>query len=168
VAVILDKSSLGDINLSPAEAVKKATEENRKLASVHRIQDQALLENHDMAEGRPLEWSELARRICKLNPSLVVEPGGVFGAVAVRLIGRGETGEVEKRYLTGFYMDKLPEFSRVCVDKNGLLVAEERGWRSVLQALIHGKAITKAQADREFGPALGRRTELWDRNTRQH
>jgi hypothetical protein len=167
MAVVLDKSSLGDINLSPAEAVKKATEENRKLASVHRIPDQTLLENHDMAEGRPMEWSELARRICKLNHSLVVEPGGVFGAVAVRLIGRGEAGEVEKKYVTGFYMDKLPEYSRISVDKNGLPVAEDRGWRSVLQMLIHGGAITKAQADREFGAAFGQRTELWDRNLRK-
>ena len=159
MANIILQSDLNSI--SPAEAIIKATEDTRKTASANRIPDQDILENHEAARGVPMEANELIRRLQKLNPKILVMPGGVPNAVAVRYPTKNENGEIEQRYITGFYLERLPEFSSVTVDNMGLPHREVRGWRSVLMALIDNNILDRAKVDLMFGPALGQRTGLW-------
>jgi hypothetical protein len=161
MANIILQSDLNSI--SPAEAIEKATEDTRKAASANRIPDQAILENHEAARGVPMEANELIRRLQKMNSKLVIVPGGVPNAVAVRYPKKNESGEIEQAYITGFYLERLPEFSSVTVDNMGLPHREVRGWRSVLMALIDNSILDRAKVDLMFGPALGQRTGLWYR-----
>jgi hypothetical protein len=149
--------------ISPAEAVLKAKEDNKRLASAKRIPDQNVLEDHEAAEGIQLHHNELIRRIQVLNPKILITPGGIDGAVAVRY-PKYEFGAWSNEYITGFYLQPLPEFSSVTVDVNGLPHREIRGWRSVLIALIKAGALEIKQVDALFGPAKGQRTGLWYRS----
>lgn len=161
MANIILQSDLNSI--SPAEAIAKATEETRAIASINKIPDQYILENHEAARGVPMEANELIRRLQKMNPKILIQPGGVPNAVAVRYPTQNENGEIEQMYITGFYLEKLPEFSSVTVDNMGLPHREVRGWRSVLMALIDNNILNRTAVDLMFGPALGQRTGLWYR-----
>jgi len=161
MANIILQSDLNSI--SPAEAIVKATEDTKKQASANRIPDQAILEDHEAARGIPMEANELIRRLQKMNSKLLIVPGGVPNAVAVRYPTKNENGEIEQKYITGFYLEKLPEFSSVIVDNMGLPHREVRGWRSVLMALIDNNILDCKKVDLTFGPALGQRTGLWYR-----
>jgi hypothetical protein len=162
-----DRNELGDKRLNEVEGLAKAKEENLALAAQNKIPDQAVLEDAKAALGMPLHPNELIRRIQRLNPRIIVEPGGVRNAVAVRTLAFDtEIGKEEKKYITGFYIDMpMPEFSCVVLDNKGLPVKEVRGWRTVLLALIRQKLLTKKQCDLTFGKAQGQRTSLWDRQT---
>lgn len=149
--------------ISPAEAVAKSREENKKLASARRIDDQDTLEDHEMAQGIQLHHNELIRRIQLLNPKIQIQQGGVANAVAVR-IPKYEFGEWTYEYVTGFYLEPLPEFSSVTVDAQGLPHREVRGWRSVLLALIKSGALDRRKVDVMFGPARGQRSGIWYRS----
>lgn len=153
-----------DINsISLHEANHKAREENLKMASARRIADQDVLEDQEMAQGIVLDHNELIRRIQLLNPKILIQAGGVQGAVAVRY-PKYEDGEHTLAYITGFYLEPLPEFSSVTLDDMGLPHREIRGWRSVLLALIKAGALEQEKVDTLFGPAMGQRTGLWYRN----
>jgi hypothetical protein len=160
-----DRNELGDRRLDLKESAIKAHEDNKKLASQYRIPDQDLLEDQKQAIGSEMDWQLFVTKLLKLSTNIVVEKGGVTGAVAVRFITKDKLGKPEKRYVSGFYIDcKLPEFSSVIVDENGLPKREIRGWRSVLEALVRAGALTQKQCDLTFGPALGQRAILWDRS----
>jgi hypothetical protein len=158
-----DKNELGDLRLDVKEGAAKAHEDNKRMASVYKIPDQKLLEDREMAEGNFMDWKELVRRIHTLSPKIFIEKGGYPNALAVRIERKNWEGKSEKEYITGFLMEKLPEYSSVLVDKNDLPKREVRGWRTVLQALIRAGALTQKQCDLTFGPALGQRAVLWDR-----
>lgn len=150
--------------ISPAEAVAKAKEDTIRQAADKRIPDQALLENKDMAQGYYLDWNEFVRRVGRLNTQILFQPGGISGAIAVRYPKPDGMGGVALEYVTGFYCKPLQEYSNVTTDDKGLPTREERGWRSVLHALVRAGALTKKQCDLAFGPALGQRSTLWYRN----
>jgi len=156
-----DKALLGDANLNLAEGIEKAREDTARQAAAFKIPDQKLLEDHEMALGRVLDWTELISRVSKLTPAkqILFERGGVRNAIAVRIVERGE-----KRYITGFYQMPLPEFSAVIVDDHGLPQREVRGWRTVLLSLVRAGALTENQVELTFGPATGKRSVLWDRS----
>lgn len=149
--------------ISPLEATHKAKEDNRRLAQKNRIPDQKLLEDTQMARGDVLDHNELIRRIQLLNPKILIQPGGIKGAVAVRY-PKFEFGEWTNEYITGFILEPLPEFSSVTTDANGVAHREIRGWRSVLIALIRAGALERNKVDALFGPATGQRTGLWYRS----
>lgn len=157
--------SIADLNaISPGEAIVKAKEDTKKLASKNHIPDQDLLANHDMARGVELEANELIRRLQLLDPKILVQKGGIEGAVAVRYpLKDEETGEIKPQYVTGFYLQKLPEYSSVTLDNMGVAHREIRGWRSVLMALIQRGILDPKKVELLFGPALGQRTGLWYR-----
>ncbi len=162
----VDRNELGDRRLNAVEAVARAKEENKRLAAANKIPDQDVLEDKKKALGYPLSPNELIRRIQKLNPKIIVEPGGARNAVAVRVAKKNENGEVEKVYVTGFYIDQpMPEFSAVVVDSRGLPVRELRGWRTVLLALVRQKLLTLKQVELTFGNANGERSVLWNKQT---
>jgi hypothetical protein len=149
--------------ISLGEAVDKAREDTKKQASANRIPDQSLLENHDMARGSELEANELIRRLERLDPKILIQKGGIEGAVAVRYPLPDENGDIKPQYVTGFYLQKLPEYSSVTLDNMGLPHREVRGWRSVLMALIDRGILDRGKVDLLFGPASGQRTGLWYR-----
>lgn len=165
--VLNDSSLLGDkrVDRDMREHGAQKLEETKRQIEQYKVMDQAVLEQHDMAQGRMLSWTEFARKLSKANPTLLVEQGGVFGALAIRRVVVNEIGEIEKEYLSGFYMEPLPEYSSVVNDKMGLPVGELRGWRTVLNHLIERGALTQKQADKEFGPATGQRSDIWNRKS---
>lgn len=154
--------------ISPAEALAKAAEDTKRQASANRIDDQDLLEDHDAARGQEMEANELIRRLHLLNPKILITPGGIEGAVAVRYPLPDEHGNIVQQYITGFYLQKLPEFSSVITDKMGLPYRECRGWRSVLLPLIERGILDLRKVDVMFGPASGQRTGLWYRALQGH
>lgn len=158
--VIVDRADMYAI--SPAEAVAKAKEDTINLASKNKIADQDIFEDQEMARGIELSENELIRRLRLLNPQILIMPGGIEGAVAVRY-PKYEGGEWHNAYITGFYLKPLPEFSSVTVDGKGLPVREIRGWRSVLLALIRCGALDRIKVDVMFGPARGQRAGIWYR-----
>lgn len=159
--VVMDRADM--FAISPAEATARNKEINKQLASKNRIADQEILEDIEMAEGIQLHHNELIRRIQILNPKILIQPGGIQGAVAVR-IPKYEFGEWTNEYVTGFRLEPLPEYSSVTVDDNGLPHREIRGWRSVLLALIKAGALDRVKVDALFGPASGQRSGLWYRS----
>lgn len=171
--VVPDKNDLGDLRLSPAEGVAKLKEGNQKLTDKKKIPNQSLLEDVDQAFGTPMHYSELIRRIKKINPAIIIEDGGIQGAAAVRHYcwdpygGNDTLGAYGKKYVTGFYKEILPEFSSITTDKKGLPHREIRGWRSVLLALMKSGAVTFEQLKKEFGNPVGQRSVLWDEQTQE-
>jgi hypothetical protein len=162
-----DKSALGDGKLANKEAVAKVKEENRATVAKDRIPDQDLLENRQAALGRPMQPNDLILRIQKLNREIFVGKGGVKDAVKV-CVPRLVDGEIQQKYITGFYIDNpLPEFSCVVVDHRGLPVREVRGWRSVLMALWKCGSLNLKQIETEFGRPSGMRSVLWDKQTQK-
>jgi hypothetical protein len=163
-----DRNELGDGRLNEVESLAKLKEQNNKSAEQFRIPDQDVLENREAALGWPMQPNDLIRRIQKLNPKIVVEPGGVRNAVAVRYPKLNENGELVKAYVTGFCIDMpLPEFSAVVVDARGNPVRELRGWRTILAALVRQKCLTEKQVTLTFGNANGQRAELWNKHMQQ-
>lgn len=169
--VLNSSSDLGDLKLSPQEANHRLREENKRLSEKKRIPNQTLLENHDMAFGTPMNYSELIRRVKKIAPEVIFEEGGIKGAIAVRHYcwdpygGEDTLGAMAKKYITGFWKQILPEFSSITTDKNGLPAREIRGWRSVLLALMRSGAIPFEALKKEFGDPVGQRSSLWNEQT---
>lgn len=161
-----NKAELGDTRLNAEEGLAKIKEENLRQAAANKIADQDLLEDTKAALGMPMQPSDLILKLQKLNPSILIQKGGVKNAVAVRFPKfDSETGKVEQTYITGFYMDApLPEFSSVVVDRRGLPFRELRGWRSVVLALVNAGALTLKQVDLSFGKPTGQRSVLWNRS----
>jgi hypothetical protein len=158
-----DKNELGDLRLNIEEGVAKAKEDNIRMASQYRIPDQDLLSKVEMAVGNPMDWKDLVNKLLRLSTNIVVEKGGYPNAVAVRVIKKDEFGETQKQYVSGFLMERMPEFSAIIKDENDLPKREIRGWRTVLDALIDTGVVTQKKCDLIFGPALGQRAVLWDR-----
>src|SRR6266568_9265098 len=122
---IIPSSRLNEI-LSPEESLAKLKEETtdfRQKRLTH--PDQNILNNHDMAVGEALEPREFIRKLRIANPELIVEQGGIHNATAVRVRELDSDpdspnhGKYVKRYLAGFYHDRiLPEFSSFVNDKD--------------------------------------------------
>lgn len=169
--IVNSPADLGDTKLSPLENVAKLKEGNQKLISQKRIPNQSLLENTDMALGTPMVYSELVRRVKKIAPQVIFEDGGVKNAIAVRHYtydpygGDDAKGGYQKKYISGFYKEVLPEFSSITTDKKGLPHRELRGWRSVLLALMKSGAVTMEALVKEFGHPNGQRSCLWNEQT---
>ena len=82
--ILPDSTSLGDTHLSPEENVAKLREGNRKLVADRKIPNQKLLEDRNQALGAPLAHPEFMRRLRLMKPSLVIQDGGVAGAIQIR------------------------------------------------------------------------------------
>jgi hypothetical protein len=159
--ILPDSTSLGDTHLSPEENVAKLREGNRKMVQDKKLPNQKLLEDKDAALGAPLAHQEFIRRLRLMKPSLIIQDGGVAGAIALRHAVNDPEEGLTTRYVTGFYKGVLPEFSSILTDSNGLPTREIRGWRTVLLTLIHCKIATYAEVKAAFGEPHGQRGILW-------
>jgi hypothetical protein len=148
-----DINELGDKRLSPEEALAKLKEENAKKTAEYRIPNQAVLEDQLAAIGQAMPYQTFIKKLKSIQPRLIIEDGGIEGALAIR--------NYAKEYLTGFYKDVLTEFSFVTTDTRGLPVRESRGWRSVLISLIKQHVISYRTVVKEFGEPWGSRSNLW-------
>lgn len=171
--VQVEKDELGDKRLDWKEGNEREKEELLKMASKSRVWGQDELEDPRRSEGAKMHTSELIRRLRKLNISLKFLDG-IPGHVAVYCPIRPEDRNIEcddrrpnadpffndHKYVSGFPLGELPEWSHVTLDSSNLPTREKRGWRTVLIALIKSRAITYSQALKEFGQPDSR-GKLW-------
>jgi hypothetical protein len=158
-----DKLELGDLRLNPEEGLAKLKEENAVRAEKRKINNQGAYEDQKEALGRPLQFGEFIHLLKKANPAIIVEDGGVKGAVAIRYVINGE-----KVYVSGLYKETLPgctvlpEHSAVITDARGIALREIRGWRNVLTSLLKVGALSMDRVTLIFGlPGSGKRGTLW-------
>jgi hypothetical protein len=177
----VDSHELGDERLSPAEAVAREREELLEKTSRKKIQGQEELENPDRSSGPRLYYTEIIRRLRKLNPELRFEDGK-DGSVAIYRPKRRDEYDWEQwdpmaptkwrwdfEYVTGMEKDWIPQFSHVLLDTSLLATKEIRGWRSVLIPLVKSRAITYRGAIQEFGdPANDQRSGRWFDHLRKY
>lgn len=167
-----DINELGDKRLSVEEANIKKGEEVLKQAAQYKISGQAEIENSDRSAGPRLYYTEILRRIWKINPTIQVLDG-LPGNVAIyrrksnlEVIEDVHETEVnfftDHVYVTGMEKAWIPEFSHVILDTSFLPTREIRGWRSVLIALIKSRALKYEDAIQEFGdPFFDQRSKRW-------
>lgn len=169
--VVPDINELGDKRLDPAENLAKIKEDNLKLFGVHKLPGQELLENTDMALGKPLDWREFVRKLETLRTPyrMWVHDGGYPNAIAIHVWRQKDNGQGPEYmwdYCGGFIKGMLPEFSAVKLDQHNLPIEEAaaglRGWRSVLLGLIKNKVVTFNEVVRVFGDAQGQRSGRWN------
>ncbi len=142
-----DKTELGDGKLGNGdEILAREREKTTAMLETKKVKDQKTLEDRQAAMGRVLPTGEFIRLLQKICPGLIVEPGGYPNAVALRRWINGE-----KKYVTGFELGYIPEYSSIIPDENGLPFKEVRGWRNVLVALTKQGLINMDALTKEFG-----------------
>src|SRR4051812_599921 len=120
-SIIIDPTVLGDRLPRDKDSIAKFKEGNVRMREQFKIPNQAFLENQDMALGGPLEPLDFIRRLQKMEPRLLIEPGGYSNCVRVGIptIDDDPTspthGTLIQTWLgCGFPIDvRLPEFSAV-------------------------------------------------------
>ena len=159
--------------LNPEENLAKQKELTQKAREPFKHPDQAILDNTEMAVGKPLAPNDFIRLLKVAGPNLLIEDGGVPGAMAVRVRTLDDDPlsptykQFVKKYVTGFYADRvLPEFSSFINDSTGVPVREVRGWRTVL--IMLRSEIKYSEMTRVFGEPVGERAILWNRVMREH
>ncbi len=176
-----NRSQLGDRHLSPEEAVIREREQLLNMEARKKIWGQAELEDPDRSSGPRLYYTEIIRRLLKLNPSLKIQDGS-DGQVAIYRPKRYDEYDMEQfdwrapmswrwdfEYVTGMEKGYIPQYSHVELDTSNLVKREIRGWRSVLIALIKARAITYRGAIQEFGdPAGDQRSGRWFEQLNQY
>lgn len=169
-----DSSSLGDKKLNEVEGTARIKEDTLSKREKFKHPQHDILINHEMAEGNSMEPAEFIRRLQALDPSIIVEAGGIPNACAVRVIcwddnpNSDEYGKFIRKYVSGFYTDrKLPEFSSLIVEDDFTPRREVRGWRTVLLQLINQKVVTYKQVKTAFGDPSGKRNSLWMSQTKE-
>jgi hypothetical protein len=168
-SIIIDPTVLGDRLPRDADSIAKFKEGNLKMREQFRIPNQSLLENADMALGGVLDPREFIRRLKNMEPTLLIEQGGYVNCVKVGIptVDDDPASDTFNQVIPtwlgcGFPIDvRLPEFSSVINDKDGIPKREVRGWRTVLLRLILTGAVTYRQVKAEFGVPLGERGKLW-------
>lgn len=169
-----DSSQLGDRYLNPEESVIREREELIKMQSVHRIFRQDELEDKGRSAGPRLYYTEILRRIWKINPEILVKDGS-DGQVAIYRRKRHDEYDWEQydpskpngwrwdhEYVIGMTKDWIPQYSHILTDNVFLPTREVRGWRSVLIALIRASALPYRAVIQEFGdPSGDQRSTLW-------
>jgi hypothetical protein len=172
--IIDDSQELGDTRLSPEEANIREREELLKMAARKKIQGQAELEDPNRSAGPRLYYTEILRRLWKLNPDLRVEDGKDRSVAIYRLKRRDEYDweqwhpfaptkwRWDFEYVTGLEKGWLPEYPHVLLDSSRLATREVRGWRSVLIALVKSRAVSYRGVIQEFGdPMNDQRSGRW-------
>lgn len=164
-------NKLGDKLVRNGDSVARLKEQIKNECATKRLKNQDMLENQEMALGNPMSPQLFIEKLRKL-PNIVVEPGGIPNAVAVRHFtvdtdkDSDTFGKPIRKYVSGFYTDRiLPEYSSILPNAFGLPTREIRGWRTVLLALFHAGAVPLSTLRAVFGDANGQRASLWQEQT---
>jgi hypothetical protein len=186
-----NKEMLGDKHLDPVESVHRLREEIIEQESNKRLWRQDELADQERSEGPRLNWTDLLRRLQKLNHGIQVRDGLVDdkGVKAVSLYLKKRPDEytpeeiadplamtppngvffLDHRYIGGFMQQEMSEWGHVLTDNTEVAVRERRGWRSVLMTLIQSCVITYAQAVKEFGePKFDKRATFWNEEMQEY
>jgi hypothetical protein len=169
-----DSNELGDKRLSPEEAIFQERELSLNMAAKKKIWRQQELEDPARSAGPRLYYTEILRRLWKLNPDLRVEEGS-NGQIAIYRLKRYDEYDWEQfdplaptkwrwdfEYVAGLPKEWIPEYPHVALDTSNLPTREIHGWRSTLIALIKARAITYRGAIQEFGdPENDQRSGRW-------
>jgi hypothetical protein len=169
-----DSSELGDGRLSPEESVIKEREDLLRKEARKKIWGQAELEDPGRSAGPRLYYTEIIRRLLKLNPELMIQDGSK-DQVAIYRPKRQDEYDWEQfdwsaptswrwdfEYVTGMEKGWIPQWAHVELDTSNLAKREIRGYRSVLIALIKARAISYRGAIQEFGdPSDDQRSGRW-------
>lgn len=159
-----DIHELGDKRLSPDEAVIREREDLIKVVSAKKIAGQEGLEDSERAGGARMAWTEVIRRLQKINSEIQARDG-ISGHIALyRPKRRDEYQPMDWEqvppggpffrdhvYVYGMEKQPTPEWSVVTLDNAGLPERERIGWRSVVLAFIKSGAIPYRNACEEFG-----------------
>jgi len=173
--IIIDPTILGDRLPRDQDSIAQKREDTVNMRAKFKLPGQAFLENAEAALGGPLDPREFIRRLQKMEPRLLVEQGGYVNCVRVGIPtvdddpASGTFNQIVPTWLgCGFPIDqRLPEFSHVLTDKEGVAKREVRGWRTVLLRLILTGAVTYSQVKAEFGEPIGQRGKLWMEQMRE-
>ncbi len=169
-----DRDQLGDKHLNSEEAVIREREDLIRIQSKHRIYGHDALEDPERSAGPRLYYTEIIRRIRKINPAIMIRDGSE-GQVAIYRHKRhdeydweqfdpkqGRNWRWDHEYVTGMAMGWIPEYSHVLIDNVKLPTREVRGWRSELIALVKAGVLPYRDVIREFGdPAGDQRSTFW-------
>lgn len=173
-----DRLELGDTRLDPDEMIKREHEDLLRIAGKKRLPKQEDLEDPDRAFGHRITHSDVIRRLQKEIPDLKAVPS-LPGHVAlycprthaeylealVESDGHQKGFFLHHKYVGGFPCEPLPEFSTVDIDTSHLPTRENRGWRSVLIALLRAGVITYGACVRQFGHDDDVRAWRWREQT---
>jgi len=178
--VIIDPTILGDRlprDKDSVAAKKEQTKHHRD--KHHKIQNQDMLTNREMAQVNHIDPVDFQRRLRKLNASFRFcasnnPPYCCTGAVMFDDETDSPTfGQLIVRTIPGcsFRADwPIPEFSWVGTDDWGIGTSERygnRGWRTVLLNLIKQGFLKYSAVKAEFGEPLGQRGKLWHEQLRE-
>lgn len=170
-----NSEQLGDKYLSPQEAAIREREELEKLTYQKYVtSEQALMEDADRSSGPRLYYTEILRRLSKINPSLLIKEGRAYN-VAIYRPKRYDEYDYEQfdptaptdwrwdhEYVSGMEQGWIPEWGHLLLDNAHVATNEIRGWRSVLIALVKSRAVSYRDVIKEFGdPATDQRSGLW-------
>lgn len=173
--VIIDPTVLGDRLPRDRDSLAQKIEETKNFDAQFKIPDQAFFENHEAARGGPMHPNEFIRRLKKIAPDLIIEPGWYRNCVRVCIQARDDDpasdtfNQLVKVPLScGFCVDEpLPEFSSIVADHRGKPTREVRGWRTVLLRLIHTGVVPYSTVKAEFGDPPGQRGKAWMQQLRE-
>ena len=186
-----NKAMLGDKHLNPEESVIRLREEIIAQEANKRLWHQDELADQERSEGPRLNWTELLRRIQKLNHGIKVKDGLVDdkGVKAVCLYLKKRPDEytpeeladplgntppngpffLDHRYVGGFMQHEMSEWGHVLTDTSKVAVRERRGWRTVLMKLIQSGVLSYEQTIKEFGdPKWDARATFWNEELQQY
>lgn len=177
-SVIIDPTVLGDRLPRDRDSVAAKKEQTKQFRDKHhKIKDQDLLANQDMAKVNFIDPVEFQRRLRKLNSAFRFAPGGVDGCCAMGAIMLDDDeysptkGQIVINPIAcGFRVDRpIPEFSWLDTDNWGIAIREgERGWRTVLIRLIQSGFLKYSAVKAEFGEPLGARGKAWHEQLREY
>lgn len=146
------------------DVLKELWERTDKQLARQRWEDQDDFKNEEKRMGKGMWHTEFITRVLKLNKNLVCEDSlsmkGCASFYIVENTGKKYTGACFRK---GF----LPEFTVMATDRADLPTRDglTYGWRTVLQRLVQGKAITYRQMLSVFGEVHygDQRAKHWDR-----
>ena len=164
--------------LSINEHTVRLQEANRNNHAVRRqrFEEQEEYRKDDARVGHRLHVTEFLRRVKKYLPNLFVIDGGVQGDLALFVIYPGPQPRLDGQdfeYLTYISEGWSNEFSTFeWNNETDTPIREKwnggRGWRTVLLRLIKRDLITEEQALKEFGPAEGEGSRIYNKEIFKH
>ena len=122
--------------------------------------------------GRPLTHSQIAARLARMNPALILEQTRAYPEMGAVYLVDPTANPVDldprcrgRQHIVGMTWGVSPEFTsrKVRYDDHGTpnTISLTKGWRDVLKVLIKRRLVTPEQCEREFAISRGRESARW-------
>jgi hypothetical protein len=149
------KQGIGTENVYSGDLLAQMFEDTDKLLASQRFPNQDDFKQAERRMGKRMLHTEFVRKVLSLNKNLICEDSiGSKGSAAFYIWRNGVDGKPEKIYTVAcFRKGWIPEWTVMKTDTADLPTQDglTYGWRTVLQRLIQGKAITYRQVVNTFG-----------------